>query len=193
VDGHTCGLRFDTLNDDSYGNPKQTPSLHNVTKTGPWTWHGWQTDLGKSLEKSMTETMFGNKPSAEDVKALIAYLETLTTPPNPHRGANGEFSAAAQRGQAIFHGKARCARCHKGELYTSESNYDVKIESDGSPYDLWNPPSLLGLWDRGPYLHDGRAATLDETIRTHHSSEKLGGQKLTDEERRDLVEFLKSL
>jgi CxxC motif-containing protein (DUF1111 family) len=51
----------------------------------------------------------------------------------------------------------------------------------------------LGLWDRGSFLHDGRAATLDDTIRAHHSSEKLGGQKLTDEERRDLVEFLKSL
>jgi cytochrome c peroxidase len=193
TDGHTCGLKFDTLNDDSYGNPKLTPSLYNVTKTGPWTWHGWQKDLGAAIEKSLMETMFGDKPKPEDIKAMLAFLETLTPPPNPHRGPNGALNAAAERGKAIFHGKARCARCHKGELYTSESNYDVKLEDDGSPYPLWNPPSLIGLWDRGPYLHDARSTTLDGLLRFDHSSEKLGGEKLTEAERRELVEFLKSL
>jgi cytochrome c peroxidase len=124
---------------------------------------------------------------------MLAFLETLTPPPNPHRGSKGELSAAAERGKAIFHGQARCARCHKGDLYTSESNYDVKVEDDGSPYPLWNPPTLLGLWDRGPFMHDARSTSLDELLRIHHSSEKLGGQKLTDAERRDLVEFLKGL
>ena len=101
--------------------------------------------------------------------------------------------AAAQRGQALFQGKARCARCHQGEHYTSSKNYDVKIEADDSPYLLWNPPSLRGVHDRGPYLHDGRANTLEDVLRFSHAPEKLGGQALTPEERRDLIEFLKSL
>jgi hypothetical protein len=67
------------------------------------------------------------------------------------------------------------------------------LEPDGSPYRLWNPPSLLGLWDRGPYLHDGRAATLDDLLRQHHVPEKLGGQELSPTERADLIDFLKSL
>lgn len=189
VDGHTCGLTFDTLNDDSYGNPKLTPTLRGVVHTGPWTWHGWQKDLGAAVEKSLTETMFGPRPTAEETKALVAFLSTLDHPPNPH----AKSTAAGERGQAIFQGKARCARCHKGEHYYSERNYDVKLEPDGSPYPLWNPPSLRGLFDRGPFLHDGRARTLDELIETHHSSEKLGGATLTPDERRDLVEFLRSL
>jgi DNA-binding beta-propeller fold protein YncE len=192
TDGHTSGMKFDTLNDNSYGNPKLTPSLFNVTKTAPYTWHGWQKDLGAAIEKSMTETMFGTKPKPDEVKAILAYLATLEPPPNPHR-RNGALSAAAQRGQAIFEGKARCARCHQGDLYTSESNYDVKVEDDGSPYRLWNPPSLINVWDRGPYLHDGRSATLADLLARPHSSEKLGGAVLTDEERQDLIEFLKSL
>src|SRR5207302_5712690 len=85
-DGHTCGRAFDTLNDDSYGNPKLTPTLRNVTRTGPWTWHGWQKDLGASVEKSFTQTMFGPRPTAEETKALLAFLETLEHPPNPYRG-----------------------------------------------------------------------------------------------------------
>jgi DNA-binding beta-propeller fold protein YncE len=193
VEGHTCGLNFDTLNDDSYGNPKLTPTLRNVTKTGPWTWHGWQKDLGAGIEKSLTETMFGPKPTPEEIKALLAFLETLEHPPNPHRGRDGSLTASAQRGQTLFHGKARCVRCHHGENYTSESNYDVKLEPDGSPYARWNPPSLLGLFDRSPYLHDGRAKTLDDLLRKHHAPEHLGGQALTAQERLDLIEFLRSL
>jgi DNA-binding beta-propeller fold protein YncE len=193
VDGHTCCLSFDTLNDDSYGNPKMTPPLHNVTHTGPWTWHGWQKDLGASIEKSFTTTMFGPKPSAAEVKAVLAFLETFQPPPNPNVGPGGKLSAAAERGKAIFQGKAHCARCHKGAYYTSEKNYDLGIDSDGSPYKLWNPPSLLGLFDRSPYMHDGRAKTLDELLQKHHVPEKMGGQPLTAAERQDLIAFLKSL
>jgi YVTN family beta-propeller protein len=192
-DGHTNSLRFDTLNDESYGNPKLTPTLRNVTKTGPWTWHGWQDDLGKSVEKSMTETLFGKPPSSDDVKAVLAFLETLDDPPSPYVMSTGSLTESAQRGKELFRGKARCARCHQGEYYTSAKNYDVGLESDGSPFDHWNPPSLRGLWDRGPYLHDGRSSTLEELLRADHSPEKLGGQALTPEERRDLIEFLKSL
>src|SRR5204862_4041018 len=86
TDGHTCGLTFDTLNDDSYGNPKLTPSLRGVIRTGPWTWHGWQQELAASVEKSLTQTMFGPNPTPAETKALIAFLATLEYPPNPHLG-----------------------------------------------------------------------------------------------------------
>ena len=94
---------------------------------------------------------------------------------------------------SIFQGKAKCARCHQGENYTSESNYDVKLEPDGSPYLRWNPPSLRGVFDRGPYLHDGRAKTLEELLEKHHRAEQLGGQALTPQEQRDVIAFLRSL
>jgi cytochrome c peroxidase len=124
---------------------------------------------------------------------VLAYLDTLEHPPNPHRGPGGSLSVAAQRGEALFHGTARCARCHKGEDYTSEETYDVGLEPDGSPYKHWNPPSLRGVYDRGPFLHDARARTLNELLQNHHVPEKLGGKALTPAEREDLVAFLNSL
>ncbi len=186
-DGHTCGLTFDTLNDDSYGNPKLTPSLRGVTRTGPWTWHGWQKDLGAAITKSFTETMYGPKPTADEVKAMLAFFETLEQPPNPNKK-----DEAAGRGEKLFRGKAGCIHCHKGDEYTSTGTYDVGLEEDGSPYDKWNPPSLRGLWDRGPYLHDGRADTLDDVLK-YHGPQRLGGEELTPDERKDLIAFLKSL
>jgi len=190
VDGHTCGLNFDTLNDDSYGNPKLTPSLHNVARTGPWTWHGIQQNLKAAVHKSLTQTMFGPEPSREDIADVVAFLETLTPPPHPRPAAR---AAAVRRGEELFRGKAGCVRCHRPPLYTSPGNYDVKLGSDGSPHTLWNPPSLLGLYNRGPYLHDGRARTLDELLRRHHTPESLRGDALHDKERSDLIAFLRSL
>jgi DNA-binding beta-propeller fold protein YncE len=188
VDGHTCGLNFDTLNDDSYGTPKLTPSLFNVTKTGPWTWHGRQKDLGAGVAKSFTTTMFGPQPTRAETAAVLAFLETLSPPPR-----QAQKSESSKRGEGVFKDKARCSRCHREPYYTSPNVYDVNLEAEGSPYKLWNPPSLLGLYDRGPFLHDGRARTLDDVLRKYHAPQTLGGEKLTDDERTDLQAFLLSL
>lgn len=187
-EGHTSGQNFDTLNDDSFGSAKLTPTLRNVSKTGPWTWHGWQKDLNAAVAKSFTDTMYGPPPSKHDVKAVVAFLETLEHPPLPK--AN---DPAIARGAALFTDKARCARCHRAPLYTSPDVYDVKLDAAGSSYQGFNPPSLLGLSDRGPFLHDGRAKTLDEVLRTWHTPRHIGGAVLTDEEERDLLTFLRSL
>ncbi len=192
-DGHTSGQAFDTLNDGGYGNPKLTPSLRGVARTGPWTWHGWQKDLGEAVSFSYTQTMFGKGPTPTEVKAVLAYLATLDHPPSPHRTAGGGLTPAATRGQAVFEGKARCASCHKGPEFTSTRNHDVGLERDDSEYDTWSPPTLRSAWDRGPYLHDGRAATLQDVLTQWHSFEKLGGARLTPAELRDLIAYVKSL
>jgi YVTN family beta-propeller protein len=191
TDGHTCGTIFDTLNDESYGNFKLTPSLRHVAQTGPWTWHGWQKDLGAAVHKSFTETMFGREPKPEEVKDVVAFLETLEHPSRPPAKRGSPEDAA--RGKEIFAGKAGCARCHYGPDLTSTKNYDVKLEEDGSPFTLWNPPTLRGLWDRGPFLHDARAETLEEVVDTYHSPDKLGAKELTPDERRLLLVYLRSL
>jgi DNA-binding beta-propeller fold protein YncE len=190
VDGHTNGLNFDTLNDDSYGTPKLTPSLWNVTKTGPWTWHGRQKDLGASVAKSFTTTMFGPKPTPAETAAVLAFLDTLAPLPTPRRGVN---NPAVGRGSLLFHEKAGCSRCHREPYYTTPGIYDVNLKAEGSPYSHWNPPSLLGLYDRGPYLHDGRAKTLNEVLQKHHTPEMLGAERLTEKELGDLEAFLFSL
>lgn len=188
TDGHTSGQNFDTLNDDSFGTAKLTPTLRNVARTGPWTWHGWQKDLGASVAKSFTDTMYGPPGSKEDVKAVVAFLETLEHPPLPKKN-----DPAIARGAAIFNEKARCARCHRPPLYTAPDAYDVKLDSGGSPYEGFNPPSLNGLSERGPFMHDGRAKTLEDVLRTWHTPRHLGGPTLTDDEERDLLAFLRSL
>lgn len=188
VDGHTNGSTFDTQNDGKYGNLKKTLSLRGVTKTGPWTWHGWQTDFRAAIAHSMKTTMQGPDPSPEDVEALTAFLATLDFAPPA-----GSRNEAALRGEALF--KARgCGTCHKPPEYTSDEVFVVGLESRDDAYKGFNPPSLRGVTTRGPWLHDGRARTLEELFQKHHRPLKLTEEPdFTAEELKDLLAFLRSL
>ena len=194
-DGHTNAQAMDTRNDGSFGTFKMVLSLRNVTETGPWTWHGWQKDLGDAVRKSFKETMLGSAPKDDEVKAMLAFLGTLKVPANPYRKADGGLSEAARRGEKVFRGdKAGCIRCHSGDFYTDGRIHDVGTGSRRDVYKGYNPPSLLGVYDRIRYLHDGRAGSLEEVLRGPHNPDMVTARgELTDDELRDLLEFLRSL
>ena len=190
AEGHTNGGLYDTLNDGRYGNPKKTLSLRGVTKTGPWTWHGAQSDLKQALQGSFTRTMSKPKLSPAELAAVAAYLETVDFLPPP-RGLDAD---AVKRGEALFKAKA-CDNCHAPPHYTSDEVMKAGLELPDDAFKKgYNPPPLRGVWKRDPWLHDGRAKTLEEVFREHHRPSKLGGQPdFTDAELRDLLTFLKSL
>ncbi|MGH7339850.1 MAG: c-type cytochrome, partial [Candidatus Rokuibacteriota bacterium] len=188
TDGHTNGSSYDTLNDGRYGNLKKTLSLRGVTRTGPWTWHGWQADLRESVRGSMTQSMQGAEPSKEDLDALLAFLGTLEFGPAP-----GTRTEAAVRGEAVFKAKA-CDTCHAEPDFTSGEPYLVGLESPMDKFKGFNPPPLRGVVTRGPFLHDASARTLEDVLLKKHRPSKLTGKPdLTPAELADLIEFLKSL
>jgi cytochrome c peroxidase len=56
-------------------------------------------------------------------------------------------------------------------------------------------PSLRSVARTGPYFHDGRYQTLEQTVRAMWEYVQKAGttEKLTDADLQDLVEFLKIL
>lgn len=194
-DGDTSSVAMDTFNDGSARTFKTVLSLRNVTRTPPWTWHGWQQDLRAAMHKSLTDTMLGPEPTQDDVTALIAFLETLESPPNPHREPDGSLSEAARRGEQVFNSeRAGCANCHSGPYFTDGQIHDVGLGARTDRYDGFNTPSLLGIHNRVHYLHDGRAKSLAQLLTGPHNPAKVTGTgELKEEELRDLVEYLKSL
>jgi hypothetical protein len=129
--------------------------------------------------------------------ALHAYQISLQ-PPEPPAGS---FDAvAAERGNALFSGKAGCARCHVPPVFTEpgwnmhtpdEIGIDA-FQANRSPDRRYRTSPLKGLWThtKGGFYHDGRFATLMEVI-DHYNS--LFDLSLTAQERSDLVEYLMSL
>jgi YVTN family beta-propeller protein len=201
-DGHTSGLDFDTLNDGRQDlssahlrSRKKAPTLRHVTKTQPWTWHGWQTNLDDAMVESFTKSMQGPKPKAEEVTALVAYLDTLEFPKNPFRQPDGNLTPAAQRGRDVFRSaKAACNTCHGGAELTDGKIHEVGLEERDDAYRGYNPPSLRGVYDKDPYLHDGRSKTLHHALSGPHSADNVTGLgELTEQELDDLIAYLKSL
>lgn len=194
-EGGTNAITMDTHNDGSIRTFKTVLSLRNVTKTRPWTWHGWQQDLSHAMRKSLTDTMRGKEPNDQDVQALLAYLGTLKPSPSPYREADGGLSAAAQRGKKIFHSaKAACSQCHKGPYFTDGNIHEVGTGSGSDYYTGYNTPSLLEVHHKVKYLHDGHVKTLEELLTGPHNPANVAGQgELSAQELADLIAYLKSL
>ncbi|HEY2892823.1 MAG TPA: cytochrome c peroxidase, partial [Pirellulales bacterium] len=194
-EGGTNAVTMDTKNDGSFGTYKMVLSLRNLARTGPWFWHGWESDLHRALGRSMAETMQGPPPSEDEVAAVAAYLAELPAAPNWRRTADGTLSPAAERGRQVFaSAAANCASCHSGPFFTDGQVHDVGLGSEFDKYDGYNTPSLLGIADRVGYLHHGRAKSLDDLLTGLHSPPKVSGtRELTDPERADLVEYLLGL
>jgi hypothetical protein len=120
--------------------------------------------------------------------------------PAPKPPENSFDRAAADRGQALFNSTAQCARCHVPPLFTepgwalhdaSEIGID-DFQAKRSPDGKYRTTPLAGLFARakGGYYHDGRFADLDAVVAHYDRVLKLG---LNDANRRDLVQYLKSL
>lgn len=189
TDGHTNGQRNDNFSDSTFGAPKRVLSLRTTTDSAPFGWRGTAATLEEQIEKSIVHTMQGGqKPSSDELKALAAYLKTLTPPPSTAALRGTADADAIERGQSIF-AEQKCTRCHTPPAYTSPKLYNVGLK-DELDHDTFNPPSLLGVGQRAPYFHDGRAATLVDVFREHRHRLQ---RDLSNEELSDLVQFLQSL
>jgi hypothetical protein len=144
-------------------------------------------------------------PQGEDkvtskLAPLHMYQLSLPTP----KPLEGSFDkAAAARGQSLFGGKARCASCHVPPLYTEpgwalHSAEEIGIDdfqAQRSPDGRYHTVPLRALWDskkihKGGFYHDGRFATLADVV-AHY--DRHFGLRLSEAEKADLLEFLKSL
>ncbi|MCK5945582.1 MAG: hypothetical protein KAI24_26570 [Planctomycetes bacterium] len=162
--------------------------------------------------------------------ALAKFLYSLKPPKNPNA-----FDDAARRGQAIFE-QSDCAKCHPAPLYTSNQltpadgfrvpaklreRDDIRSRGVGTDPRLtlttrrgtgfYKVPSLLGVWYRGPFSHDGSVATLEDWFDPKRLDDDYlptgwnpgGGTRpvrgheygldLDAHERADLIAFLKTL
>jgi len=86
--------------------------------------------------------------------------------------------------------------------YTDFKRHDMgpeladPVASDGIAAELWLTRSLAGVGSTGPWLHDGRATTLDEAIRMHGgegSESRAGFAALPVQDRQAIVAFLENL
>ena len=191
-DGRSDGLRWDLLN-DGVGNPKRTRSMVGAFDVHPMMSMGVRADAGAAVRAGFKFILFAEPPE-EVPQAVDAYLKNLRPQPSPLL-VQGKLSEAARRGKAIFQGKAQCEGCHNGAIRTDMQSYSVvdPAEGDGKN-DRFFTPRLVELYRGGPFLHDGRAATVKDVLTTFNKNDQHGKTSdLTPAELDDLIAFLLSL
>lgn len=151
--------------------------------------HGNFSDARLGIDIRQSPDLVGPK-----LAALRSYQHSLPTPPPP---AGSFDAAAAERGRALFN--RTCSSCHVGISGTDNNNGKLHAPSelgvDGAyaartANKAYRTTPLRGLWQHPPYFHDGSAATLADVV-THYN--RVRSLRLTAEQQRDLVEFLKTL
>ena len=134
----------------------------------------------------------------DKLPALQAYQYSISAPTPPD---NSFDIAAAAKGKVLFAGKAKCASCHSGPLFTDvidggklhPQSASVAVDKDyvkRSATKQWRDTPLKGIWQHAPYFHDGSAKTLSDVVARYNQVNNL---KLTAAESSNLTEYLKSL
>jgi hypothetical protein len=145
---------------------------------------------------------FGNVRNTPDLitaklPALHFYQLAIAAPAPPDNSFDHQ---AAQLGEALFNGKARCGTCHVPPL-TTEPGWNMHTAAEvciddfhagRGPDDRYRTSPLNGLWThtKGGFYHDGRFPTLLDVVNHYDSCMSLG---LSAQEKADLVQFLMSL
>jgi cytochrome c peroxidase len=192
--GHTNNKTYVGLDVVKDGDPngRSTPTLWGVGTRQAFSWAGTAPSLQASMRGIIVNRMKGAEPSPDTLGALEAYVRSLGYPSNPNLNANGTPSAAApaaaKRGYEVFT-RAGCQACH---LPPGFDKKDVEDVLSGGKFKV---PSLRVVSQTGPYFHDGRFATLDQAVRYMWEYLQKAGttEKLTDDDLRNLVEFLRIL
>jgi hypothetical protein len=152
---------------------------------------------------------FGHVSAAPGVDRISPKLGALQfyqlSMPTPKPEAGKDFNAAAaNRGQAVFNGKGRCASCHVPPMFTEPgwnlhtpeelgmNDESGRFQAERSPDGKYRTTPLAGrLFKRTRgFFHDGRFATLMDVVNFLDKGQKLD---LSDAEKSDLVEYLKSI
>jgi hypothetical protein len=145
---------------------------------------------------------FDNKRDTPDLitskLAALHFYQLAIPAPKPPKDSYDE--KAAKRGESVFNGSAKCASCHVPPLF-SEPGWPMHtaaeigiddFQSSRSPEKTYRTTPLAGLFARakGGFYHDGRFPDLPSVVNHYEKVLKLS---LTQQERADLVEYLKSL
>jgi YVTN family beta-propeller protein len=208
---HSDHLQYDFEPDGLGTGIVDNRTLLGIRDTGPFKWNGKNTSLYMQCGIRFARFLTRSQPfSVEDLNALVAYYSSLKPMPNRWRLPDGRLTPAQARGKAIFMRTVtrtgqpipvanRCITCHTPPFYTDRRKFDVGTTSpfDHTPWDSgkeFDTPQLNDIALSPPYLHDGKAQSLEEIWTLYSPEDKHGmASDLGKDGLNDLIEYLKTL
>lgn len=185
-DARTDGLNWDLLN-DGIGNPKNCKSMLLAHVTPPSMASGIRPRAEAAVRAGFRHIQFAMIDETNAV-AVDQYLRSLKAVPSPYL-VDGKLSKGAKKGAKIFK-HIECGSCHSGPYFTNGEKYEMGTPGKGDRQNVWDTPTLIEVWRTGPYLHDGRSATMKDVFKKE--SHGIEG-KLSEEDLDCLTEYILSL
>ncbi len=204
-DGHMDGLNYDFDGDGVGDNLLDNRSLRGLAGTWPFKWNGKNPSLSVQCGPRFAKVLMRTDPfDGQELEDLTRFVESL--PPARARHARDvDWTAARERGRQLFFAtqtpdghsipiERRCSTCHRPPLYTNRARTSVGTRGVQDPTDEFDTPHLLGIGASAPYLHDGRAKSLEELWTLYQTNDLHGvSSYMSKQQLNDLVEFLKTL
>jgi hypothetical protein len=188
-------------------NVTNTQSLRDIGETPPFKWNGKNQTVYKQDGMRFSTVLTRTEPfSYRNLDAISSYIMTgIKYPPNILFNPSGKLTEAQIRGKIIFERTKdnfeneipennRCITCHPAPYYTNLLPADVSTLAVSDDSMLFDTPHLNNIYASPPYLHDGRAKTLEEIWTIYGQDDKHGlVGDMTKDQLNDLIEYLKSL
>lgn len=206
-DAHEDGLVYNMAASDMGRNLANVQSLRDIGDIPPYKWNGKNQTIYKQDGMRFSTILTRNEAfNYEELDALVAYIITDNpNPPNLRFNPHGELTAKQQRGKEIFYRtqdnfgneipvENRCYTCHPPPYFTNKEMTDVGTLADSDDPMKFDVPQLNNIYESGPYLHDGKAPSLEEIWTQFNDNDEHGvANDMLKNELNDLVEYLKSL
>jgi cytochrome c peroxidase len=204
-DGHVDGLSYDFDGDGIGDNLLDNRSLQGVAKTGPFKWIGKNPSLQIQCGPRFARVLMRTDPiPPKDLDDLAAFIESQP-PPRTHYRKGTPLTPSQERGRRIFFAttttagkpiprERQCQTCHRPPLFTNRLLSEIGTKAPTDSTALFDTPHLLGISATAPYLHDGRAKTLEELWTIYQTNDLHGvSSYMNKHQLNDLIEYLKTL
>ncbi len=154
--------------------------------------------------RELFEKAFGSPGITMDriVKAISTFERTIISKNSRFdryvMGEESALSPAQKRGLDVFMNKAKCSQCHKGPNFSDSEKHTTGLSGVAQKV---KTPNLRDVSRKNGFMHNGEFTKLEDAV-NHFVN---GGAKnsvedpllkptlITEEEKKDLIEFLKSL
>jgi hypothetical protein len=204
-DGHVDGLNYDFDGDGVGDNLLDNRSLQGLAGTWPFKWNGKNPSLEVQCGPRFAKVLMRTDPfDGQALKDLTVFLQSLP-PARTRHAQDHELSPGprARAGHLLCHRDTRTRRhpCGASMLHLpSPTSFHQSLQDRGwhrrsqrFHRPLRHPaPARIGA--SAPYLHDGRAKSLEELWTLYQTNDLHGvSSYMSKQQLNDLVEYLKTL
>lgn len=206
-DQHEDGLVYNMAGTDMGRNLANVQTLRDIGDIPPYKWNGKNQTIYKQDGMRFSTILTRNESfTHKELDALVAFIITDNpNPPNLRYNPHGELTAKQERGKEIFYRthdnygneipeENRCYTCHPPPYFTNMEMTDVGTLADSDDPMKFDVPQLNNVYESAPYLHDGKAPTLEEIWTEFNDFDEHGvANDMRKDQLNDLVEYLKSI